>query len=139
MKYVDLQCCVSFRCAAKDIYICMYVYTHIFFQIHSHLGCYKILRGFPGGSVIKDLPANAGDEGDVGSVLGQEDSLEEEMATHSSIPAWRIPWTEEPGGLQSRGSESWTQLSTQDTEYNSPCCIECPCYLFILHIVVQIF
>ena len=71
MKYVDLQCCVSFRCAAKDIYICMYVYTHIFFQIHSHLGCYKILRGFPGGSVIKDLPANAGDEGDVGSVLGQ--------------------------------------------------------------------
>ena len=36
--------------------------------------------------------------------LGQEDPLEEGMATHSSIPAWRIPWTEEPGGLQSRGS-----------------------------------
>ena len=33
--------------------------------------------------------------------LGQEDPLEEEMATHSSILAWRIPWTEEPGGLQS--------------------------------------
>ena len=37
--------------------------------------------------------------------LGQEDSLEEEMATHSSILAWRIPWTEEPGGLQSMGSQ----------------------------------
>ena len=35
--------------------------------------------------------------------LGQEDPLEEEMATHSSILAWRIPWTEEPGGLQSMG------------------------------------
>ena len=35
--------------------------------------------------------------------LGQEDPLEKEMATHSSIPAWRIPWTEEPGGLQSTG------------------------------------
>ena len=41
--------------------------------------------------------------------LGWEDSLEEEMATHSSILAWRIPWTEEPGGLQ----KNWTQwLST---------------------------
>ena len=40
--------------------------------------------------------------------LGQEDPLEEEMATHSSILAWRIPWTEETGGLQSTGSQSWT-------------------------------
>ena len=37
------------------------------------------------------------------SYLGREDPLEKEMATHSSILAWRIPWTEEPGGLQSRG------------------------------------
>ena len=37
--------------------------------------------------------------------LGREDLLEEEMATHSSILAWRIPWTEESGGLQSRGSQ----------------------------------
>ena len=37
--------------------------------------------------------------------LGLEDPLEEEMATHSSIHAWRIPWTEEPGGLQSMGSQ----------------------------------
>ena len=37
------------------------------------------------------------------STLGQEDALEKEMTTHSSIPAWKIPWTEEPGGLQSTG------------------------------------
>ena len=42
--------------------------------------------------------------------LGQEDSLEKGMVTHSSILAWRIPRTEEPGGLQSMGSQSQTQL-----------------------------
>ena len=50
--------------------------------------------------VVKNLPANAGD---MGSVLGWEDPLAEGMATHSSILAWRIPWTEEPGRLQSMG------------------------------------
>ena len=43
--------------------------------------------------------------------LGQEDLLEKEMATHSSILAWKIPWMEEPGRLQSMGSQSWTRLS----------------------------
>ena len=43
--------------------------------------------------------------------LGREDPLEKEMATHSSILAWRIPWTEELGGLQSIGLQSWTRLS----------------------------
>ena len=43
--------------------------------------------------------------------LGQEDPLEKEMATHSSILAWRIPWMEEPGGLWSMGSQSRTRLS----------------------------
>ena len=45
--------------------------------------------------------------------LGQEDPLENEMATHSSILAWKIPWTEEPGGLQSMESQSQTRLSTR--------------------------
>ena len=58
----------------------------------------------PGGPVIKNLPANVGDAGDTVWSLGQEDPLVEAMATHSSILAWRIPWTEEPGGLQSMGS-----------------------------------
>ena len=38
-------------------------------------------------------------------VLGREDPLEKEMASHSSVPAWKIPWTEQPGGLQSIGSQ----------------------------------
>ena len=51
--------------------------------------------------VVENLPASAGDTRDVGSFLGWKDPLEEERATHSSILAWKIPWTEEPGGLQS--------------------------------------
>ena len=43
--------------------------------------------------------------------LGRENPLEKGMATHPSILAWRIPWTEEPGWLQFMGSQSWTQLS----------------------------
>ena len=46
------------------------------------------------------------------SIPGLEDPLEEEMAAHSSILAWEISWTEEPGGLQSMGSQSRTQLSS---------------------------
>ena len=55
--------------------------------------------------MVKNLPANAGDTGDAGLILGQEDSLEKSMAVHSNILAWRIPRTEEPGGLQSMGSQ----------------------------------
>ena len=50
---------------------------------------------------MKNLPANAGDARDEVRSLGWEDPLEQEMATHSSILAWEIPWTQEPGGLQS--------------------------------------
>ena len=54
------------------------------------------------GSVIKNPPANAGD---TGLIPDQEDPLEEGMAIHSSILAWRIPWTEEPGRVQAMGSQ----------------------------------
>ena len=57
---------------------------------------------FPGGAAVKNLPAMQ--ETRVRS-LGQEDPVEKEMAAHSSILAWRTPWTEEPGGLQSTGSQ----------------------------------
>ena len=56
--------------------------------------------------MVKNSPANAEDIGDTHSILGQEDPLEKEMATHSSILAWEIPRTEEPGGQQSMGSQS---------------------------------
>ena len=55
---------------------------------------------FPDGSGSKDSACNVGD---LPSIPGWEDPLEKEMATHSSIVAWRIPWTEEPGGLPSMG------------------------------------
>ena len=56
--------------------------------------------------VVKNPPASVGDIRDVVPSLGQEDPLEEGVATHSSIVAWRTPWTEEPGGLWSIGSQS---------------------------------
>ena len=66
----------------------------------------SVTRGFPGGSVVKNPPVVQGTQ--VQS-LGGDDPLEEGTATHSSILAWGIPWTEEPGGLQ-----SLTQLSTPE-------------------------
>ena len=66
---------------------------------------------FPGGAVV-----NAGDSV---HYLGQEDPLEKEMATPSSILAWRIPWTEEPGGLQSMGSQRVRHnLATKQEQQN---------------------
>ena len=68
--------------------------------------------GFPGGSVGKNPSANEGDTGDVGLIPGSGRSLGEGNSNHSSILAWEIPWMEEPGGLQSMGSQkSRTRLS----------------------------
>ena len=65
--------------------------------------------GFPGGSDGKKSTCNTEDSG---LIPGLENLLEKEMATHSSILAWEIPWTEEPGGLQSTGIvKSLTRLS----------------------------
>ena len=58
--------------------------------------------------MVKNPLANIGLAGDAGLwslLLSGDDPLEEEMATHSSLLSWRIPWTEEPGGLQSMGSQ----------------------------------
>ena len=69
-------------------------------------------RGFPGGSVVKNPPAKQ--EVQVRS-LGQEDPLEKEMATHSSLLAWKMPWTEEPGRSQSMGIAK-TRLAIQQQQ-----------------------
>ena len=70
------------------------------------------MGGFPAGSVVKNPPAMQETQETQVQPLGWEDPLEKETATHSSIPAWEIPWTEEPGGLQSTGSQKGqTQLS----------------------------
>ena len=70
------------------------IWPHCLTHTHGH---------FPGGSVGKESACNAGD---TGSIPGQEDPLEKGMAIHSRILAWRIPWTDEPGGLQSMGSQT---------------------------------
>ena len=64
--------------------------------------------GFPSGSNGKESACNVGD---LGLILSQKDRLEKGMATHSSILAWRIPWTEGPGWAQSMESQNQTQQS----------------------------
>ena len=72
--------------------------------------------GLPVALVVKNLPVNAGDVRDFGvQSLNWGNPLEEKMATHPNILAWRIPWTEEPGKLLSIGSRSLTQLKPLST------------------------
>ena len=68
-------------------------------------GTQTFIRASQVALVVKNPPANARDVRDPGLIPGQEDPLEKEMATHSCILAWKIPWPEEPGGLQSLGSQ----------------------------------
>ena len=76
------------------------------------LGVQRDCTGFPGGSVVKNLPAMQATQERQFRSLGQEDPLEEEMAAHSSILAWEIPWTEEPQTATVHGfTKSWTQLT----------------------------
>ena len=65
-------------------------------------------KGFLGASKSKEFACNAGYPT---SILGFEDPLENEMVFHSRILAWRIPWTEEPGGLQSMGHKEWDRTA----------------------------
>ena len=89
-------------------YTCRKIYQH--FLSVGHLDYFCTFMGFLGGSESKESAYNAGDWV---LCLGRKDFLEKGRATHSSILAWRIPWTEEPGGLQSvhRVTESQTQLT----------------------------
>ena len=89
---------------------------------HIELFCVviQLYVGFPGGSLLNTLPA-------LWEIrvrfLGQENPLEEGMATHSSLLAWRIPWTEEPCGLQSMGSQrlrhDWATNTSLHTHFHS--------------------
>ena len=72
--------------------------------------------GFPGGSAMKNRPAMQKTQGTLVQSLGREDPVEEEMATHSSILACKIPWTEKLDGLQSMGSQ-WAGHNWVHTHY----------------------
>ena len=90
-----------------------------------------LILGFPGGSVVKNPPAVQETQEIQVWFLGWEDPLEEGTVTHSSIFAWRIPWTEEPGGLQSMGLQrSHTWLKRHST---------CIYMLSITHFIFYLF
>ena len=78
-----------------------HVGTHTHIHTHKHTYIYIYVSQLV--LVVKNLPRNAGDIWDVGLIPGLEDPLEKEMATHSSVLCWRIPWVEEPGRLQCMG------------------------------------
>ena len=130
----------------KVIQLYMYTYIHIIFHILFHYGftgywifmlysrtllfIHSIYNGLHllipnwASLVAQTVKKSACNAGDPGSILGWEGPLEEGMATHSSILAWRIPWTEEPGGLQSTGSQrvrhDWTiKIYNPQTPYPS--------------------
>ena len=88
------------------VIIWQYIQISNHYAVYLKVICYtSIISGFPGDSVVKNPPATAGDVRDTGLNPGSERSPEKEMAAHSSILAWRTPWTEEPGKLQS----TWSQ------------------------------
>ena len=68
-------------------------------------------EGCPGGSVVKNLPFLQGSRETLVRSLGWEDPPEKEMATHSSILDWKIPWMENPGRLQSMGSQKESDMT----------------------------
>ena len=83
------------------------------------------LQGFPGGTSPKEPACQCRRVRDRGSIPGSEDPLEEKMATHSSILAWRIPWTEEPDRLQSMGSQrvrhGWSNKQLNRQAWTAAC------------------
>ena len=110
MNVKNIVCClekslISFQREISEI-------TEQIFKLYAN-----IWGGFPGGSVVKNPPAKQ--ELQVRS-LDREDPLEKGMATHCGILAWRIPWTGEPGGLQSIGLQrvghNWVTEHTQISE-----------------------
>ena len=110
---------------------------HLFILPLKHIWLHFSLQiVFPRGSVIKNPPASAGFTETRVQSLGREDLPEEGRATDSSSLAWRIPWTEEPGGLQStvwqRVEHGWSDLayiahvSMNGFVYSCVCCLSCP-------------
>ena len=90
--------------------------------------------GFPAGSGVKNLPTMQETKA---RSLGGKDPLEEGMASHSSILAWRIPWTEEPGGLQSEGSQSQTRLKRLSSNNTGTCMHGLPCWFKTIIIIIN--
>ena len=104
---LSVECCTSWMDSPTIFFSVFLLHAHLFY-FPRDIAIYMVngaSQGFPGGSVVKNLPAEQElQETQIWS-RGQEDPLEKGMATHSSILAWRISWTEDPGGLQSMWSQ----------------------------------
>ena len=107
------SCHIDATSHRKNVYLCVciltcvYIYTHTHVYIHTHTHTHTHTHGLPLGAslvvqMVKNLPTMQDPQF---WSLGWIDPLEMEMATHSSILAWKTPWTEEPVGLQSMGSQ----------------------------------
>ena len=92
--YVCVSVCVCV-CVCECVSVCVCMLNHVW--LCDHVGCRP---GFPVDSAVNNLPKMGRQQEMWVQSLCQEDPLEEDTATHSSILAWGIPWTEEPGGLQ---------------------------------------
>ena len=77
------------------------------------------MLGLPGGSVVKNMPDN---EGDMVWSLGWEDPPGQEVTTYSRILAWKIPWTEEPGGIQSMGGKELDITEHSSAQHSKRAC-----------------
>ena len=99
-----LHMCIWFIYYIYIFILCIYI-INLYKYIYTLLTYIYMLKGFPGGSAVKNLPAVQEMQETWVRSLGGEDPLEVGMATHSSILAWKTPWTEEPGGLWSIGSQ----------------------------------
>ena len=123
-----ILCCTAETntiCKATIFQLNIYIYTHLSFHLGAAPNCFPffinkvistLILGFPSGLMVKNTPANEGAAGDLG-LMSWGYSLEGEMETHSTILAWRIPWTEEAGGSQSVGLQKldtteWLNMHT---------------------------
>ena len=106
---------------------------HSLWFLALQLHCFLLFcfGGSPGAPAVKTSPANAGDrEKEMRHwSLGREGPLVKGMAAHSSSPARRIPWTEEPGGLQSTGSQRvWSDLACSHSVFGPSSCLSFVCF-----------
>ena len=141
LQFCSSSLCLSYKHSAKfeSSKICQHIplsqkyfliaFTDITILNMVHILALGIIKNFPVDQRVKNLPAMQ--ETRV-QFLGPEDPLEKGMAIHSSILAWRIPWTEEPGGLQSMGLQrvghDWATNTHRIHKFKSfirPCGIRC--------------
>ena len=116
--------------SSKNEYFITKIYLPYVFGKYTIKQIFFYSQGFPGGSAVKTLPAMQ--EIWVRS-LGQKDPLEKDMETHSSILAWRIPWTEEPGRLQYIGV---VKLDTTEATEHAHSCNSTPSLGILLDILI---